>query len=215
MAEKIFTTGMEEIDRLIGGVLAGDNLVWEVDSGAPIDKFIVSFISACQTEGTPIVYVSFNRSPQTIMSTFGNLMSEGKFKLVDCFSSGKGNNDQVFLDFFKSEEFETDNRVSQAVHVYNPGDSDLLLEVLRRVGSEMPPDTRYIFDSLTGMFDLWCDEEIVLRFFGHFCPRLFDIRYSRESARCPPAGSGTERGFGRWYREHTWKCANAHSLPLR
>ena len=25
------------------------------------------------------------------------------------------------------------------------------------------------------MFDLWGDEDIVLRFFGHFCPRLFDI----------------------------------------
>ena len=174
MAGKIFTTGMEEIDRLIGGVLAGDNLVWEVDSGAPIDKFIQSFISACQSEGTPIVYVSFNRSPQTIMNTFGNLMSKGKFKLIDCFSSGKGNNDEVFLDFFKSEEFEADNSF-QPVHVYNPSDSDLLLEVLRRVSSEMQADTRYIFDSLTGMFDLWGDEEIVLRFFGHFCPRLFDI----------------------------------------
>ena len=40
MISKTLTTGMEEIDRLIGGVLAGDNIVWEVDSGAPIDKFI-------------------------------------------------------------------------------------------------------------------------------------------------------------------------------
>ena len=83
MSANILTTGMEEIDRLIGGVLTGDNLVWEVDSGAPIDKFIMSFVSACETEGTPVVYVSFNRSPQTITNTYGDLMSRGKFKLVD------------------------------------------------------------------------------------------------------------------------------------
>jgi KaiC/GvpD/RAD55 family RecA-like ATPase len=85
LAGNRLTTGMEEIDRLIGGVLAGDNLIWEVDSGAPIDKFILSFVSACEAEGTPVVYVSFNRSPQTIVNTYGNLMSAGKFKLVDCF----------------------------------------------------------------------------------------------------------------------------------
>ena len=64
---------MEEIDRLIGGVLAGDNLVWEVDSGAPVDRFISSFVSACEAEGTPVVYVSFNRSPQTITNKYGGL----------------------------------------------------------------------------------------------------------------------------------------------
>ncbi len=175
MTRKTLTTGMEEIDRLIGGVLAGDNIVWEVDSGAPIDKFMSSFISACEAEGTPVVYISFNRSPQTIFNTYGNLMSKGKFKLVDCFSSGKGNNDEVFLEFFKSNEFESDTNSCRPVQVYNPADSDLLLEVLRRVGSEISTNARYIFDSLTGMFDLWGDEDIVLRFFGHFCPRLFDI----------------------------------------
>lgn len=163
---------MEEIDRLIGGVLAGDNLVWEVDSGAPVDQFISSFVSACEAEGTPIVYVSFNRSPQTIDNTYGRLMSAGRFKLVDCFSSGKGNNDDVFLDFFKSVESDVP---SGPIHVVNPVDNNELLNALRTVGSEVSTNARYVFDSLTGMFDLWGDEDVVLRFFGHFCPRLFDI----------------------------------------
>ena len=79
MTKDRLTTGMEEIDRLIGGVLAGDNLVWEVDSGAPVDKFISSFVLACEAKGTPIVYVSFNRSPQTIIKIYGSLMSTGQF----------------------------------------------------------------------------------------------------------------------------------------
>jgi Nif-specific regulatory protein len=163
---------MEEIDRLIGGVLAGDNLVWEVDSGAPVDKFISSFVSACETEGTPVIYVSFNRSPQTISNTYGTLMSAGRFKLVDCFSSGKGNNDDVFLDFFRSGEPDT---LSGPIHVENPAHHGALLEALRAVGTEVSTNARYVFDSLTGMFDLWGNEDTVLLFFGHFCPRLFDI----------------------------------------
>lgn len=163
---------MEEIDRLIGGVLAGDNLVWEVDSGAPVDRFISSYVSACEAEGTPVVYVSFNRSPQTITNKYGSLMSSGQFKLVDCFSSGKGHNDDVFLDYFKSVDAENPSR---PIHVANPADHDELLKALQSVGSEVATNARYIFDSLTGMFDLWGDEDIVLLFFGHFCPRLFDI----------------------------------------
>ncbi|MEJ2705487.1 MAG: sigma 54-interacting transcriptional regulator [Sedimentisphaerales bacterium] len=172
MAKDRLTTGMEEIDRLIGGVLAGDNLVWEVDSGAPVDRFISSFVSACEAEGTPVVYVSFNRSPQTIVTTYGSLMSAGRFHLVDCFSSGKGNDDEVFLDFFNADDSSVSSR---PVHISDPSDHNDLQEALQGVGAEVATNARYVFDSLTGMFDLWGDEDTVLRFFGHFCPRLFDI----------------------------------------
>lgn len=166
------TTGMEEIDRLIGGVLPGDNLVWEVDSGAPVGKFVSNYVSSCEVEGSPVVFVSFNRSPQTITNEYGGLMSEGRFVLIDCFSSGKGNNDEIFLDFFNSADKENPGR---AIHVRNPLDQVELQDVLRTVGAETSANTRYVFDSLTGMFDVWNDEDEVLRFFGHFCPRLFDI----------------------------------------
>jgi Nif-specific regulatory protein len=175
LVENKLTTGMEEIDQLIGGVQAGDNIVWEVDSGAPIDKFILSYVSACEAEGTPVVYVSFNRSPQTIVKLYGDLMSAGQFKLIDCFTSGKGNNDEIFLDFYKSGQFNSTKGGCSPVHVSNPSDHTSLQETLRTVGSAMSANARYIFDSLTGMFDLWRDEETVLLFFGHICPRLFDI----------------------------------------
>ena len=166
------TTGMEEVDRLIGGVLSGDNIVWEVDSGAPIDKFVSSFVSACDAEGAPVVYVAFDRSPQTILKAYGSLMPEGKFDIVDCFSSGKGDNDDVFLEFYNSEHPDV---LAHAHHVKLPQDQDALLDTLQRVGAEVDPHARYVFDSLTGMFELWNSEDTVLRFFGHFCPRLFDV----------------------------------------
>lgn len=77
--EPRLTTGIDEVDQLMGGVLAGDNVVWEVDSGAPVDRFISSFLTASEAQGSPITYISFNRSPQTISRAYGELMPRGTF----------------------------------------------------------------------------------------------------------------------------------------
>jgi hypothetical protein len=94
------TTGIATVDKAIGGVIAGDNLVWEIDSGVAGDHFVSSFVHACEQGEIPVVYVSFNRSPQTIAAKYARLMSPGRFSLIDCFSSGKGNSDEMFLKFF-------------------------------------------------------------------------------------------------------------------
>jgi Nif-specific regulatory protein len=162
-----------EIDRLVGGVLPGDNIVWEVDSGAPVDQFVAAYLAAGETQGATITYVSFNRSPQTISRAWGRDVSQGAFQLIDCFSSGKGNNDKVFLDFYESGG---DGSRSSVVHMGNPSDPTELERALANTGDAgRGINARYVFDSLTGMLDLWGDEDVVLRFFGHICPRLFDL----------------------------------------
>jgi DNA-binding NtrC family response regulator/KaiC/GvpD/RAD55 family RecA-like ATPase len=167
------TTGIGELDRLVGGVIAGDNVVFEVDSGAPVDRFAESFMASCEREAMPVVYVSFNVSPQTITSRYAGLMSKERFVLVDCFSSGKGNNDKVFLDFFEKKKQEAG---ALSIRVDNPSDPAQLEQALIRFESGSGgTSARYVFDSLTGMLDLWGDEEKVVRFFGHFCPRLYDL----------------------------------------
>ncbi len=172
MSENKMSTGILEIDQWIGGVVPGDNIVWEVDSGAPVDKFVSSFIAACKAEKVPIFYISFNRSPQTIANLHAGLMSAGLFKLIDCFSWGKGNKDKIFLEFFQSIDREMPG---SAIEVKNPADPTELQKILMAIGSENKGKARYVFDSLTGMFDLWGDEDVVLRFFGYLCPRLFDL----------------------------------------
>jgi Nif-specific regulatory protein len=172
LSEPALTTGIEEIDRLIGGVLPGDNIVWEVDSGAPVDPFISGFQAASAAQSATVTYVSFNRSPQTISRAYGEVVSQGAFQLIDCFSSGKGNNDKVFLDFYESGG---DRTRSSVIHVGNPSDPSELERALTSITAAEGANTRYVFDSLTGMLDLWGDEDIVLRFFGHICPRLFDL----------------------------------------
>lgn len=172
LAEVSLTTGIKEIDDLVGGILPGDNIVWEVDSGAPVDRFVSSFLTATEAQGGAVTYISFNRSPQTICRAYAESMSQGAFRLVDCFSSGKGNNDKVFLDFYQSPEEPTRCSV---VHVANPADPAELEQALIQPGAAAGANTQYVFDSLTGMLDLWSDEDVVLRFFGHICPRLFDL----------------------------------------
>jgi Nif-specific regulatory protein len=168
--------------------LPGDNVVWEVDSGAPVDRFISGFLAANGAPDATITYISFNRSPQTITRAYGEDVSPGVFRLIDCFSSGKGNNDKVFLDFYESAD---EQLRSSVVHVANPSDPAEVEKALTgglvsrasspRIEGGTPSTqfegtgTRYVFDSLTGMLDLWGDEDVVLRFFGHICPLLFDL----------------------------------------
>ena len=166
------TTGIPEVDKAIGGVIAGDNLVWEIDSGVAGDHFISSFVQSCEQGGIPVVYVSFNRSPQTIASKYARLMSPGRFSLIDCFSSGKGNSDEMFLKFFDDP---ARNAVHAPVHIADPSDPSRLEQALIEVGTRGGQSANYVFDSLTGMLDLWGDENRVARLFGHLCPRLYDL----------------------------------------
>ena len=166
------TTGVPEVDKAIGGVIAGDNLVWETDSGVAGDHFISSFVRSCEQGGIPVVYVSFNRSPQTIASKYARLMSPGRFSLIDCFSSGKGNSDEMFLKFFDDP---ARNAVHAPVHIADPSDPARLEQALIEVGTRGGQSANYVFDSLTGMLDLWGDESRVVRLFGHLCPRLYDL----------------------------------------
>jgi transcriptional regulator with PAS, ATPase and Fis domain len=116
--------------------------------------------------------VSFNRSPQTIASKYARLMSPGRFSLIDCFSSGKGNSDEMFLKFFDDP---ARNAVHAPVHIADPSDPSRLEQALIEVGTRGGQSANYVFDSLTGMLDLWGDENRVARLFGHLCPRLYDL----------------------------------------
>jgi transcriptional regulator with PAS, ATPase and Fis domain len=166
------TTGIPEVDKAIGGVIAGDNLVWEIDSGVAGDHFITCFVNACEKGAIPVVYVSFNRSPQTIAAKYARLMSSGRFSLIDCFSSGKGNSDEMFLKFFDDP---ARNAVHAPVHIADPADPARLEQALIDAGTRGGQSANYVFDSLTGMLDLWGDENRVVRLFGHLCPRLYDL----------------------------------------
>jgi transcriptional regulator with XRE-family HTH domain/KaiC/GvpD/RAD55 family RecA-like ATPase len=193
-------SGINDLDNLIESLYVGDNVVWEVEAGTSSEIFMLNFVRQSFSENQNVIYVSFNKSPHTILQQIyndssyetntshshskhnehnppsppftkggkGGLLGEN-FILLDCFTSGKGKNDRTFVKFYENHA-DTD-----VIKVDNPGDIANFTTVLNSLEDNLPPGTRYVFDSLTGMQDLWGDENSTYKFFTYLCPRLYDL----------------------------------------
>lgn len=163
------SSGIKSLDSLIDSFYIGDNVVWEVEAGTINDLFIENFIRQSFDDNLGLIYVSFNRSPQSIVNNIQNFIKKDRFVLLDCFTSGKGKNDSKFLKFYENApDFNI-------VKAENPRDIESFNTLLNSVEDSLESGIRYIFDSLTGMQDLWGNEENTYRFFTYICPRLFDM----------------------------------------
>ncbi len=162
-------SGINDLDHLIDSLYVGDNVVWEVEAGTSSEIFMLNFVRQSFSENQNVIYVSFNKSPHSVLEKIGKIPSKENFILLDCFTSGKGKNDRTFVKFYENH---TDTDV---IKVDNPGDIANFTTVLNSLEDNLPPGTRYVFDSLTGMQDLWGDENSTYKFFTYLCPRLYDL----------------------------------------
>ncbi len=163
------SSGIGSLDSLIDSLYVGDNVVWETDAGTPVNIFTSAFIRQSKFDNSPVIYVSFNRSPQTVLKEIGQWVPNDRFVLVDCFTSGKGKGDGTFIRFYNQpSEFKV-------LKIESPSDIDKFTDALNALEDTLPSGARYIFDSLTGMQDLWGDESKTYKFFTYMCPRLFDL----------------------------------------
>jgi Nif-specific regulatory protein len=166
-------TGIKEMDQLIGGLHPGDNVVWEVDSGAPVNVFIRGLFDSAKELKRPVIYISMNRSPHAIVNAYGPQISENDFYLVDCFTDGKGSDDRVFADFYNIED-ASKGTVTKIHRCKTPGPGQITA-ILENIENESHDPPFYIFDSITGMLELWDAEKEALDFFAYMCPRLYDL----------------------------------------
>lgn len=163
------SSGVKNLDALTDSLYIGDNIVWEVDAGTSYDVFVQNFIKQSFHESQTIVYVSFNSSPQSILNRIKDFTAPDYFILFDCFTSGKGKNDETFLKFYK-------NRPGlNIVRIEDPKNIDQFTRKLNHIEESLPSGARYVFDSLTGMQDLWGNEDSTYKFFTYMCPRLYDL----------------------------------------
>jgi transcriptional regulator with XRE-family HTH domain len=166
------SSGIEVLDQLIDYLYVGDNVVWEVESGMKYEIFLEAFIKRSFDESQPVVYVSFNTSPQSVLNRYdplvkGNLGSN--FVLIDCFSSGKGRKDKTCMSFYEKSSLG-------GIYLINENKNpDELIDVLKKCNDKKYYGCRYIFDSITGMQEIWKDPIIARDFFTYMCPRLFDL----------------------------------------
>ncbi|MGD0625296.1 MAG: helix-turn-helix domain-containing protein [Thermodesulfobacteriota bacterium] len=167
------SSGIGYLDHLLGFFKTGDNVIWEVEAGTYIEIFLQRFIEHTLKNGYKLVYVSFNISPSTLTKRLDFLPNLENLTILDCFTLGKGNNDPLFNQYYEKER---EKFRGSLVKVENPKDLSQFRVAMDRVEIEKGESTRYIFDSLTGMQDLWGDENATYKLFTYSCPRLYDLR---------------------------------------
>lgn len=162
------SSGIKDLDALTDSLYVGDNVIWEIEAGTSSEVFIKNFIRQASLDKQNIIYISFNKSPQSILQQIDGNLSDG-FTLIDCFTAGKGKNDKAFLKFYDSHKKDNVTRIDR------PSDIAYVTDVLNSFEDRLPPGARYVFDSLTGMQDLWEDDKNTYKFFTYMCPRLYDL----------------------------------------
>ncbi|MCP4132815.1 MAG: helix-turn-helix domain-containing protein [bacterium] len=169
--EKMISTGTKQLDDLTGGLKLGDNVVWQVANGVPVEYFTRSFFRENKDFRDKVIFISFNYSPHTIFKRYDYIFPGENIILIDAFTHGKGNSDPVFLDFYHEDHTNPENFIC----VDNPKDTSSFIKILNEVENKNQDGSFYIFDSLTGMNELWKDEAAVLDFFAFTCPKLYNL----------------------------------------
>lgn len=163
-------SGVSRLDLLLGGLFIGDNVLWHDDAGSLAPVFCLNFLQASQLQEKPIIYVSFDRSPKNLLDKLGNLANYPGLIILDCFTNGKGGGSEFFLKFYG--EAEAPCRIIRVEEPRQPEDFEA---ALYKVHASLEGDVRFIFESLTGMQELWGSEDRLLTFYSHSCPRLYDL----------------------------------------
>ncbi|MEM3783695.1 MAG: hypothetical protein QXY88_01505 [Candidatus Bathyarchaeia archaeon] len=167
------STGVKGLDKLLGdGLLLGENVLWEVESGTFAREFLYSFMRQGIIEGNQVIYLEFIYPPQAIMLQIAPLTKtlpkgwEKKLLVLDCFSEAAGQGELIFNDFY-------DKAPPWIRKVPSSKDPDRFHHFFGRIEREfVTPGTRLVFNSLSIMEHNW-GRDAVKAFFGHVCPALY------------------------------------------
>lgn len=166
------SSGLSHLDRLLGGLFIGDNVVWYDDAGSLAAAFSFNFIQESIDGNKDLVYVSFDRSPKTILEDLGPLAKSQHLTILDCFTHGKGDGSEIFSRFYDKDGAQWPFKI---IKVKDPSEPAQVSEAIYNVHQSLQGDVRFVFESLTGMQDLWGGEEFVLKFYTRSCPRLYEL----------------------------------------
>lgn len=172
MKKKRVSSGIPQLDSLLGGLYIGDNVLWYEDAGSFSTAFCVHFIRESLALKKPTVYVSFDRSPKNVVAFLGPLAENQSFTILDCFTNGKGDRSEVFSRFYEKDGAQWPYQV---IRVNDPSNPVQVGEAIYGLHGTLSGDIRFIMDSLTGMQDLWGGEEQVTKFYARTCPRLYEL----------------------------------------
>jgi KaiC/GvpD/RAD55 family RecA-like ATPase len=174
--EKKLSTGIKSLDRVLeGGLLLGENVLWEVESATFAREFLYAFMKQGIVEGNQVLYLDFIYPPQALLLQLKSLVTtlpkewENRLLVLDCFSESSGQGELVFVDFY-------DKAPSWIRKVPSSKDPEQFHRFFGRIEREfVTPGTRLVFNSLSLMEHVW-GNEAVKAFFSHVCPALYAYR---------------------------------------
>lgn len=173
MSDKVkATTGVSQLDNLLGSLYIGDNVVWHDDAGSLASTFCLNFIHSSTKGNKPLIYVSFDRSPKNLLDHLGILADNDTLTIFDCFTYGKGDGSKVFTKFYDGKKSGPSCKI---IPVKKPHKADQVMDSFYVIHDTLEGDVRFVFESLTGMQELWGGEESIIKFYAHSCPRLYDL----------------------------------------
>jgi KaiC/GvpD/RAD55 family RecA-like ATPase len=166
------SSGVSQLDQQLGGLFIGDNVVWYDNAGSLASIFSLNFIQESQRQQKPLIYITFDRSPKALLDDLGPLAKNQHLTILDCFTHGKGDGSAVFSKFYEKDGARWPYQI---VRINQPEDPKVVADAFYSLHGTMKGDVRFVFDSLTGMQDLWGGEGAIGKFYSHACPRLYEL----------------------------------------
>ena len=170
--KKKVSSGIAGLNRMLNGLFIGDNVIWYDDAGSLASEFSMKFIKESQKQKRSIIYVSFDRSPRNLIEKLGLLAENQDLIILDCFTNGKGDKSDVFNKFYEKDGAQWPYKVIKATQ---PESTQAVSEAILGLHKTLTGDVRFVFESLTGMADLWEGEDHILKFYSHTCPQLYEL----------------------------------------
>jgi len=170
--KKKISSGIKGLNQILNGLFIGDNVVWYDDAGSLAWEFCKKFIHQSRKKEKSIIYVSFDRSPKNLIEKLGPLANNQNLILLDCFTNGRGNKAPLFNKFYDTDRAQWP---CQVIKVTPPEDPQFVSKAIYGLHQTLSGDVRFIFESLTGMADLWEGEDQILKFYSQTCPQLYEL----------------------------------------
>ncbi len=167
------STGIQGLDELLeGGLILGENVVWEVETGTFPLEFMNVFMKQGIKEKNQVIYLDFIYPPQALLLFLEPIINtfpkgwEKNFLVLDCFSASGGRGEFIFTDFY-------DTAPQWIRQVPNAEDVNRFHLFFGRIEREFVSEgSRLIFNSLTAMEKIW-GKENAQSIFSHICPALY------------------------------------------
>jgi len=167
------STGIPVLDKILDkGLILGENVVWEYETGTFVPEFLQNFMRQGIEEKNQVIYLDFIYPPQALLLFLKPLISslsagwEKHFLVLDCFSESGGRGELVFTDFYdKGPSWIRKVPMSREIERFH--------HFFGRIEREFISDgTRLVINSLTAMEIIWGPEN-ARALFGHICPALY------------------------------------------